>query len=280
MNQLNLQNATENEILYEINEESIISIQEDDCLMICSFYLPTVIQLHADANFSSKVFEYTFNLHITNVLSEVCCQKRWYGIPLIFDEEYNPIKSLNQQQQNQLREYLWRTHGQIPIFIDEHDLNYFNNEFCAKIFYPIMNNDVSMKQLSSLTYTNEMYDSFKLINHLFQQVIQQDIDRYDQKQLMLLVQDYRLLFTASNLAHRYFRLPVTLFYNRYFPHLELLKLIPFYKQILNSFLQLNLICFSNYNTAQSFLTIIKQLYGLDYQSQKAAFSFKYLGRLV
>lgn len=49
---------------------------------------------------------------------------------------------------------------------------------------------------------------------------------------MTLVLDYRLLFTASYLATTYYRLPVALFYNRHFPHLENLKLIPFYEEIL------------------------------------------------
>jgi trehalose 6-phosphate synthase/phosphatase len=49
---------------------------------------------------------------------------------------------------------------------------------------------------------------------------------------MAFVLDYRLLFTASYLATTYLRLPVALFYNRHFPHLENLKLIPFYEEIL------------------------------------------------
>jgi hypothetical protein len=73
-------NPTENDILYEVNEETIISIMEDNCLLICSFYLPVVLYKKG-ATFQATLFEYSFNLHLFKALKRLCCKKRWYGIP-------------------------------------------------------------------------------------------------------------------------------------------------------------------------------------------------------
>ena len=66
---------------------------------------------------------------------------------------------------------------------------------------------------------------------------------------MVLINDYRLIYLSTLLAKQDSRLALAIFYNRMFPYQENLKLIPFYKEILNSFLLCNIICFSSYDTA-------------------------------
>ena len=86
LKQLLATNPTENDILYEVNDETLISINEGNCLLICSFYLPVVLYRKHD-KFESTLFEYSFNLHLFKSLKKVCCQKRWYGIPQVYDEK-------------------------------------------------------------------------------------------------------------------------------------------------------------------------------------------------
>lgn len=60
--------------------------------------------------------------------------------------------------------------------------------------------------------------------------------------------------------HKFTRLPLVIFYNRLFPHFDNLKLIPFFHEIINSFLHANVICFSNYKIANEFLIVMKDIY--------------------
>ena len=97
---------------------------------------------------------------------------------------------------------------------------------------------------------------------------------------MVLINDYRLIYLSTLLANQDSRLALAIFYNRMFPYQENLKLIPFYKEILNSFLLCNIICFSSYDTANQFMKTMKENYNLIYQSVKGNITFVYLGREI
>ena len=47
----------------------------------------------------------------------------------------------------------------IPVKIKQDTLNYFN-EFCTKLYQPIMNNDVSLSKLAAFEYEDKMWDTF------------------------------------------------------------------------------------------------------------------------
>lgn len=53
---------------------------------------------------------------------------------------------------------------------------------------------------------------------------------------IVFIADYRLIHLSSLVSVKYPRTTIAMFYNRLFPHLDNLKLIPFYLEFLNSFL--------------------------------------------
>ncbi|CAD8084270.1 unnamed protein product [Paramecium sonneborni] len=265
-----LKNFNQNDILYEVNEDPLIGISDEDSLLISTFYLPIVVIKKEDGQYEKRNFQHSFSLHLLFGAQQF--NRTWFGLPIVLNEKGEKINDTSES----LKAYL-KQHGFVPIYVDSDCLEYFNQEFCTKLYQPIMNNDVSITKLAALEYSEHMQECFKKMNDSFFQ----EIKPYINQSSIALIADYRLLYLSQLfVSHKFTRLPIVIFYNRLFPHFDNLKLIPFYSEITNSFLQANVICFSNYDTANEFLTIMKDIYQIEYHSFKGNLAFHYYGREI
>ncbi|CAD8093529.1 unnamed protein product [Paramecium primaurelia] len=265
-----LKNFNQNDILYEVNEDPLIGISDEDSLLISTFYLPIVVIKKEDGQYERRNFQHSFSLHLLFGVQQF--KRTWFGLPIVLNEKGEKINDTSEALKGYLKQY-----GFVPIFVDQDCLEYFNQEFCTKLYQPIMNNDVSITKLAALEYSEYMQDCFKKMNDSFFQ----EIKPYINQSSIALIADYRLLYLSQIfVSHKFTRLPIVIFYNRLFPHFDNLKLIPFYQDITNSFLQANVICFSNYDTANEFLTIMKDIYQIEYHSFKGNLAFHYYGREI
>ncbi|CAD8120843.1 unnamed protein product [Paramecium sonneborni] len=265
-----LKNFSQNDILYEVNEDPLIGISDEDSLLISTFYLPIIVIKQSDGSYQRRNFQHSFSLHLLFGVQQF--KRIWFGLPIVLNEKGEKITD----KSDQLKQYLSQF-GFVPVFVNQECLDYFNQEFCTKIYQPIMNNDVSITKLAALEYSDHMQECFKKLNDEFFQ----DIKTHINQNSIALIADYRLLYLSQIFVnHKFTRLPLVIFYNRLFPHIDNLKLIPFYHDITNSFLHANVICFSNYKTANEFLTVMKEIYQVEYHSFKGNLAFHYYGREI
>lgn len=166
-------------------------------MLIATFYLPVVIQKKEDGTYAASFFQHSFNLHLQEALKVLNCQKKWFGLLIAFDENGRRI----QEPDDSLREFLMKM-NYYPVAISPEDLQYFNQEFCQKLYQPIMNNDVSVSKLAAIDYNDKMYQSFMSLNGLFFSEIQKHIGETS----IALISDYRLIPLATNIASKYPRL--------------------------------------------------------------------------
>ncbi|CAD8192008.1 unnamed protein product [Paramecium octaurelia] len=265
-----LKNFNQNDILYEVNEDPLIGISDEDTLLVSTFYLPIVVIKKSDGQYESRTFQHSFSLHLLFGVQQF--KRIWFGLPIVLNEQGEKINDTSEA----LKDFL-KLYGFVPVFVDQDCLEYFNQEFCTKLYQPIMNNDVSITKLAALEYSEHMQDCFKKMNDSFFQ----EMKPYINQSSIALIADYRLLYLSQIfVSHKFTRLPIVIFYNRLFPHIDNLKLIPFYLEITNSFLQANVVCFSNYDTANEFLSTMKDLYKVEYHSFRGNLAFHYYGREI
>ncbi|CAK62920.1 unnamed protein product (macronuclear) [Paramecium tetraurelia] len=265
-----LKNFSQNDILYEINDDPLIGLSDEDSLLISTYYLPIVIIKQTDGSYQRSNFQHSFSLHLLFGVQQF--KRIWFGLPIVLNELGEKITDQSVELKNYLKQF-----GFVPVFVNQECLDYFNKEFCSKLYQAIMNNDVSITKLAALEYSDYMQECFKKLNDEFFQEIKPHINQHS----IALIADYRLLYLSQIFVnHKFTRLPLVIFYNRLFPHLDNLKLIPFFHEIINSFLHANVICFSNYKTANEFLTVMKDIYKVEYHSFKGNLAFHYYGREI
>ena len=226
------------DIMYEMNQEEILNIDQDRCLLMVSMYLPMKIQIQEAIAGESK-FNITFPKNNNNNLLYLDLIKKYTNLKWVgavgSDE-------LTEEDQTQLQIILKTKFNCYPIFFKRETLVRVQEDMYLKYLDLILNN---IKVHMSLNIIQSSLKKIKEISLVFTNHILNLVD----DSTVVFVSDYRLFYVNYYLAYAYSKLTTGLFWNNCFPALEYWKMLPFGNEFIKCFLCCSNISFQFYSHA-------------------------------
>jgi trehalose 6-phosphate synthase/phosphatase len=148
-----------------------------------------------------------------------------------------------------------------PVFLSDHDANYYYNGFCNDVLWPLFHY-VPLPIMSSdgeRKFDFKYWDAYSRANHRFAEAVMQVYQPGD----LVWVQDYHLMLLPSLLRKRLRNVTIGFFLHTPFPSSEVYRILPVRDELLKGVLAADLIGFHTYDYARHFLSVCTRIIGLE-----------------
>jgi len=144
--------------------------------------------------------------------------------------------------------------GCCPVFLSQHDVEDYYHGFCNKTIWPLFH-----YYPTYTVYSKNLWEAYERVNRVFADAVAEVADQDD----IIWIHDYQLMLVPKLVRDRLPRAAVGFFLHIPFPSLEVFRLLPWRRQILNGLLGADLIGFHTYDYAQHFLSSVHRLLGYE-----------------
>jgi trehalose 6-phosphate synthase/phosphatase len=142
----------------------------------------------------------------------------------------------------------------LPVFLDEDLVNDFYYGFCNTTIWPLFHYFTDYSE-----FKDRFWEAYKTVNEKFADVIIENAREGDS----VWVHDYQLLLLPHILKEKRPDLRIGFFLHIPFPSFEVLRILPWRKEILTGLLGADLVGFHTYDYARHFISSTKRLLGYD-----------------
>lgn len=142
-----------------------------------------------------------------------------------------------------------------PIFLSQYDIENYYYGFCNKTLWPLFHYFTQYT-----TYSKNLREAYKRVNELFCKTVVKIANPDD----IIWVHDYHLMLLPRLIRERLPEATIGFFLHIPFPSLEVFRLLPGRKEILNGLLGADLIGFHTYDYVLHFLASIRHLLGYEH----------------
>ncbi len=172
----------------------------------------------------------------------------WVGWPGLVVEEEKEKGEIEEMLQSQFRSY--------PIFLSRHNIEGYYHGFTNKTIWPLFH---YFPQFAK--YEVSEWKAYLEVNRLFCKRVT-EIARPDD---IIWIHDYHLMLLPKLLRKSLPKATIGFFLHIPFPSLEVFRLLPWRKEILEGLLGADLIGFHTFDYARHFLSSLLRLYGLAHE---------------
>ena len=195
---------------------------------------------------------------------------KWVGCP-------NTDTPVLLEQQEEYEDLLF-DYDCIPVFVQPSLYDRFFHGFCKSVLWPLFHYVMP----KSNEHFGEMWDdhwqAYTAANSLYASVVTHAVETPTD---MIWIQNYHLLLLPSFLRTKLPRAKIGLFIHTPFPSSDVFRVLPTRHNILSSMLATDLIGFHTFDYARHFLSCIKRVMDLDFETMAGgALGVKYNGRYV
>ena len=142
-----------------------------------------------------------------------------------------------------------------PIFLSQYDIENYYYGFCNKTLWPLFHYFTQYT-----TYSKNLREAYRRVNELFCETVVKIANPDD----IIWVHDYHLMLLPRLIRERLPEATIGFFLHIPFPSLEVFRLLPGRKEILNGLLGADLIGFHTYDYVLHFLASIRHLLGYEH----------------
>ena len=195
---------------------------------------------------------------------------KWVGCP-------NTDTPVPVDQQEEYEDLLF-DYDCIPVFVTPSLYDRFFHGFCKSVLWPLFHYVMP----KSNEHFGEMWDdhwqAYTAANSLYASVVTHAVETPTD---IIWIQNYHLLLLPSFLRTKLPRAKIGLFIHTPFPSSDVFRVLPTRHNILSSMLATDLIGFHTFDYARHFLSCIKRVMDLDFETMAGgALGVKYNGRFV
>ncbi|KAL5725230.1 hypothetical protein ACHQM5_008394 [Ranunculus cassubicifolius] len=165
----------------------------------------------------------------------------------------------------------------VPTFINAELYRKFYHGFCKQQLWPLFHYMLPISAQHGDRFDRLLWQAYVSVNKIFadkvMEVINPDMD-------YVWIQDYHLMVLPTFLRKRFHRIKMGIFLHSPFPSSEIYRTIPVRYEILQAFLNCDLIGFHTFDYARHFLSCCSRMMGVDYQCKRGYIGLEYYGRTV
>ena len=143
-------------------------------------------------------------------------------------------------------------YGTIELTREDYDLYYLG--FCNSAIWPLFH-----YFLDAMRYQDEQYEAYQRVNRKFAQLLQPHLAADD----LIWVHDYHLIPLAFALRELGARQPIGFFLHIPFPHVEALRALPVYGELMRWLIEFDLVAFQTARDLDCFRSAVLDLWGVD-----------------
>jgi trehalose 6-phosphate synthase len=144
------------------------------------------------------------------------------------------------------------TYGTIELTRQDYELYYLG--FCNAALWPLFH-----YFLDAMRYQDEEYEAYQRVNRRFAQLLQPHLEPDD----LVWVHDYHLIPIAAMLRELGVQQPIGFFLHIPFPHVEALRALAVYGEIMRWLLEFDLVAFQTARDLDCFRSAVVDLWGAD-----------------
>ena len=170
----------------------------------------------------------------------------WIGWPDIDPEE---IKN----EENTVKTRL-QTESCHPVFLSEEDIKDYYHGFSNNTIWPLFHYFPQ-----NATYSEDLWQAYKRVNKTFADTV---VDLYQDDDIIW-VHDYQLMLLPQLLRQRLPKAKIGFFLHIPFPSFEILRMLPWRREILEGLLGADLVGFHTYDYVSHFLDSLHNLLGYE-----------------
>ena len=240
----------------EENTNEILEIDDNDNIIMLSFYLPVNIKYNNDKIF----FEITDESYY-NILYRITKEKKnikWLG----FLKDFNKIKEED-------KDFIKKSLSEKNMFLFDIDVDLFDQllELINKYIEPdIYYTTSDSNKTLDFIYLEELWESYKTFNKNIAELILKHLSKNN----LIFINDYHFLLVPNFLQELsdydsdiFNNLSIGIFLHNTFPTFDVYKTNYFREEILVSMLKCNIIGFHSFDSSKNFLTSSKRLLNVN-----------------
>jgi trehalose 6-phosphate synthase/phosphatase len=141
-----------------------------------------------------------------------------------------------------------------PVFLSERLVHEYYDGFSNRSLWPLFHSMPSHARFSAAEW-----DAYQEANEVFSDVIAQIAKPHD----VVWVHDYQLLLLPKLIRQRLPKTRIGFFLHIPFPQYDILRMLPWHKEVIESLLASDLIGFHTYDYTQPFLATVRRLFGYE-----------------
>ena len=244
-------------------EDEAIDFASNDPVIYVSFKLPISVSLvNPEEAPSAKRWKITVNnnTHLSSMYRFCNRQVKnmswigWIGTKIA------------PEHKQELTELLYKDHKCIPIFLDDVADSQIFYEYCDRFLHDAFFNILDMKTV----FSQESYvESYNRINQIYVDKILKHADL----KTLILVQDYHLMMIPKYLSKKDLKYNVNYIFETPFPTLEVMKVFYNKKELLESLLCSDMICFNTSEYIKMFCNISSKLLNIHLACEKGGYMY-------
>jgi len=168
----------------------------------------------------------------------------------------------NQKEEDYIRQELIKL-NLIPIFLNEQEINRYYEGFSNAILWPLCHYRPSYVELKRLNW-----ESYQQVNQKFASIAK----TYISADSIVWIHDYQLFLVPQMIRENTPKCSIGYFHHIPFPAMELFKILPWRKELLEGLLGADLIGFHTYENVDNFLDTCFNLLNLQSQGNQLKFN--------
>ncbi|MBM3925766.1 MAG: bifunctional alpha,alpha-trehalose-phosphate synthase (UDP-forming)/trehalose-phosphatase [SAR202 cluster bacterium] len=145
-------------------------------------------------------------------------------------------------------------HNCYPVFLSERLVHEYYDGFSNRSLWPLFHSMPSHARFSAAEW-----DAYQEANEVFSSVVAQMAKPDD----VIWVHDYQLMLLPKLLRQRLPKTRIGFFLHIPFPQYDILRMLPWHKEIIESLLAADLVGFHTYDYTQPFLATVRRLFGYE-----------------
>ena len=243
------------------------------CLVIVSLTLPIRTTEQADGTWSVTWQDTRSYLSALRSLTKSYGQYdvKWVGIP---NNDSGPVPKDRQEAY----EELLAEHNCIPVWVLPNLFERFNTGFCRKVLWPLLHYTLPQSTVSFGREWDDSWQAYTAVNTLYATTVTRTVETPTDA---VWIHNYHLLLLPSFIRTKLPRAKIGLFIHTSFPSSDVFRILPTRHNILSSIMCTDLIGFHTFDYARHFLSCIKRVMDLDFETQTGgSLGIKWSGRFV
>ncbi len=172
----------------------------------------------------------------------------WIGWPGVVEER------VDESEKNEIRKHL-SSNNCHPVFISQHDVENYYYGFCNKTIWPLFHY-FPMYTI----YSQNLWEAYKRVNRIFCDEVIKLVKKGD----IIWIHDYHLMLLPKLLRDSLKDVTIGFFLHIPFPSLEVFRLLPWRRDLLEGLLGADLIGFHTYDYVRYYLDCVRRILGYEH----------------
>jgi len=173
----------------------------------------------------------------------------WVGWPGVSSDK------LTREEQTKIRKKLRSSHN-IPVFLPQKEIESYYNGFCNGALWPLFH-----YFLQYAKFEKSQWESYVRVNQAFCDTLLKTLSPDD----TVWIHDFQLMLLPQMLRERMPKLTIGFFLHVPFPSFDVLRVLPWRRELLRGMLGADLIGFHTYDYVLHFLRSVQQFLGIDHE---------------